>query len=102
MMKDPISEREYEETIDGFKRWAANELPHGVPLLYAIVGFVTISVFLYTGLFLATLLFGLNPPGWANIMILFLGLFWAFGGWQHGIEAENDLDLSDDPMLKQP
>lgn len=96
--EDPISGKQYEESIDGLKRWAANELPHGVPLLYAVVGFAVITTLLYIGVTLGAWIFSWTIPGWTYIAILVLGVFWAFGGWQHGIMAEEDLEINQEPF----
>lgn len=92
-VEDPISGRQYEQSIDGVKRWAANELPYGVPLLYGAVGFAVIITLIYSLLSATAWLLGWSIPGWAYIVIAVLGLVWAFGGWQHGQEAESELDL---------
>lgn len=92
-MQDPVSGRQYEPSINGIKRWAANELPYGVPLLYGLVGFAVITTLVYGLLSAAAWLFSWTVPGWVSVGIVILGLIWAFGGWQHGQEAESELDL---------
>jgi hypothetical protein len=94
-MQDPVSGRDYEPSINGIKRWAAHELPHGVPLLYALVGFAVISVLFYSIASVIAWAFGWAFPAWGYVAIAILGIFWAFGGWQHGQEAQNELDLED-------
>ena len=98
-MKDPISGQDYEPTPDGMKRWAANELPHGVPLLYAIVGFATISTLATIILATVQFAFSWSAPTWMPVAVALLGVFWAFGGWQHGVEAEADLDTNSDARV---
>jgi len=93
-MEDPISGQNYEPTPDGMKQWAANELPHGVPLLYAIVGFTAISTLVTVTLATVQLALNWSAPTWMPVAVALLGVFWAFGGWQHGVEAEADLDTS--------
>lgn len=98
-MQDPVSGRNYEPTIDGIKRWAANELAHGLPLLYAIVGFVTIATIATVGLWFVEFAFAWSTPQWTPILVLGLGVFWGFGGWQHGVEAEKDVEVETGPHL---
>ena len=100
-MQDPVSGRTYEPTIDGMKRWAANELPHGLPLLYAITGFVAIAIIASVGLWFVELVFAWSAPQWAPILVLGLGVFWAFGGWQHGVEAEEGVVVDAEPHLAE-
>lgn len=98
-MQDPVSGRDYKTTVSGLQRWAAKELPYGVPLLYAIVGFVAIATI--ASVALAVIEFALNwsAPVWTPIAVLCLGVFWAFGGWQHGVKAEAQLDVDAEPRL---
>lgn len=97
--EDPISGQEYEQSIEGIKRWAAHELPYGVPLLYALVGFAVITTLIYSLVSAAAWVLNWTVPGWAYIVICVLGLFWAFGGWQHGQEAESELESGPDNQL---
>lgn len=92
-MEDPVSGREYEPSINGIKRWAANELPYGVPLLYGLTGFAVITTLIYGLLTASAWALNFTVPSWVYVGIVLLGLFWAFGGWQHGQEAESELDL---------
>lgn len=94
--EDPISGREYEQSIEGIKRWAAHELPYGVPLLYALVGFAVITTLIYSLVSAAAWVLSWTVPAWVPVVICVLGIIWAFGGWQHGEEAESELELDPD------
>lgn len=95
-MENPVSKQDYEPTPDGMKRWAANELPHGVPLLYAIVGFAAITTLTTVILGIVQFAFNWSAPTWMPVAVALLGVFWAFGGWQHGVEAEANIDVNPD------
>lgn len=99
--EDPISGREYEQSIEGIKRWAAHELPYGVPLLYALVGFAVITTLIYSLVTAAAWALNWTVPGWASIAIFAIGIFWAFGGWQQGEEAESKLELDRDSQIER-
>lgn len=92
MPQDPVSKREYEDSIEGFKHWAENELPHGLPLLYAVVGFVTITSLFTIVSTVISWLTTFSMPMWGWVVIAILGVFWAQGGWTHGQEAQDDLN----------
>ncbi|MFD1570320.1 MULTISPECIES: hypothetical protein [Haloferacaceae] len=92
MPQDPVSNREYEDSLEGFKLWADTELPHGLPFLYAGVGFVTIGLVFSIAAVVGTWLTGLSIPSWGWAAIPILSLFWAHGGWIHGQDARDDLD----------
>jgi hypothetical protein len=97
--EDPISGREYEQSIEGIKRWAAHELPYGVPLLYALVGFAVITTLIYSLVSAAAWVLSWTVPAWVPVVICVLGIIWAFGGWQHGEEAESELELDTDDQF---
>lgn len=96
-MQDPISGREYEQTLEGFLKWASNELPYGVPLLYAVVGFVTITALATLALNIGGLIFQWTPSEWSYVVVLAMGVLWSYGGWLHGVEAESELDTEAEP-----
>lgn len=98
-MRDPISGSDYDPSITGIKRWAACELQHGVPLLYALVGFAVIVTLIYGLLTIAGWALGWTIPTWGHVVVGILGIFWAFGGWQHGVEAEDELEFEDTTRL---
>lgn len=97
MPTDPISNRTYEDSIEGFKLWAETELPHGLPLVYAGVGFITICSLLSVAVGLFALLTPLSPPLWGWAAIPFFGILWAHGGWIHGQKASDELDAEPNP-----
>jgi hypothetical protein len=99
--QDPISGKEYEQSIEGIKRWAANELPYGVPLLYGLVGFAVITTLIYGVLSATAWVLNWSVPSWVYVGIVILGIFWAFGGWQHGQEAESELDLDSNDQFEK-
>jgi hypothetical protein len=92
MPQDPISNREYEDSLEGFKLWADTEFPHGLPFLYAGVGFVTIGLLFSLVAVVASWLTGISIPNWGWVAISTLSLLWAHGGWIHGQDARDDLD----------
>jgi hypothetical protein len=99
-IKDPISGRQYEQSITGIKQWAAKEVPHGVPLLYSLTGFAVIIIILYTMLATRAFIFGKSTPAWIHAGILCIGIFWGFGGWQHGCEVKAKIDAQDQERSK--
>jgi hypothetical protein len=97
MPRDPISNREYEQSIEGFKIWAEHELPHGLPLLYAVVGFVTISSLFTVAVATFAWLTAFSVPTWGWAVIPTFGLIWAHGGWIHGRKAQ--VDIPEEPHI---
>jgi hypothetical protein len=95
-MEDPVSGEKYNESIGGMKQWATNEVPYGLPFVYAILGFTAITGMATVGLMLTPVLFSWAAPVWSPILILVLGVVWAFGGWQHGVREENEGDFATD------
>jgi len=96
VQEDPISGNQYEETIDGFKRWASNELNNGLPIVYAITGFLFVIGFTGFTTGIATIFLGWNVPTWVFGVSLVLGVFWGYGGWINGQRAEEKLETNNE------
>jgi hypothetical protein len=84
-MEDPISGEDYEPTPDGLKQWAHNEWRHGVPGLFAVIGFVAMGGVWSIGITLWSLVQG-TPPAWVWIVAGFFALLCGFGGWETGYQ----------------
>jgi len=92
-VEDPISGNKYEETIEGVKQWGATELDHGLPLVYAFMGF-TINLLLGMAiLVVVNFLVGFSVPGWVGVVVLVWSVFSAFGGWKHGEKEQQEIDV---------
>lgn len=93
--ENPIWGNKYDRSIRGMKEWAVIELNNGLPVIYALTGFLFMTTFLSTTLGLARVILGWTTPLWAFPVVLFLGFFWAFGGW---IEGKKERDRIEDEM----
>ena len=89
-MEDPISNKEYETSVEGMKTWCANETAGGLGMLYAGLGFVVMMVIFSAIATVLSLVVGFSIPMWAWVLVVLLSLFWAFGGWMHGEELQQE------------
>jgi len=96
-MKDPISNNEYETSVEGMKTWAANETSGGLGLLYAGLGFVVMMILFSAVIVILSLVSGISIPMWIWVLVVLLSMFWAFGGWKHGEDIQDDYEKEIDP-----
>lgn len=78
---------EYEPTPEELRRWADEELPYGVPFVYAGLSYgvaVTLGTLLVHGLDLLGLF---TVTGTTQLWVLAVGTLWAAGGWITGTNA---------------